>query len=41
MGKFKIHDALGLRAGKNFRLADVDPAATPTLSGSSGLECID
>lgn len=34
MGKFKIHDALGLRAGKNFRLADVDPAATPGFSGS-------
>ena len=34
MGKFKIHDALDLRAGKNFRLADVDPAATPGFSGS-------
>lgn len=34
MGKFKIHDALALRAGKNFRLADVDPAATPGFSGS-------
>ena len=34
MGKFKIHHALGLRAGKNFRLADVDPAATPGFSGS-------
>ena len=34
MSKFKIHDALGLRAGKNFRLADVDPAATPGFSGS-------
>lgn len=34
MGKLKIHDALGLRAGKNFRLADVDPAATPGFSGS-------
>ncbi len=34
MGKFKIHDALGLRAGTNFRLADVDPAATPGFSGS-------
>lgn len=34
MGKFKIHDALGLRAGKNFRLADVDPAGTPGFSGS-------
>lgn len=34
MGKFKIHDALGLRSGKNFRLADVDPAATPGFSGS-------
>lgn len=34
MGKFKIHDALGLRAGKSFRLADVDPAATPGFSGS-------
>lgn len=34
MGKFKIHDALGLRAGKNFCVADVDPAATPGFSGS-------
>ncbi|WP_394286625.1 PPK2 family polyphosphate kinase [Corynebacterium kefirresidentii] len=34
MGKFKIHDALDLRAGKNFRLADVDPAGTPGFSGS-------
>ena len=34
MGKFKIHDALDLRAGKNFRLAGVDPAATPGFSGS-------
>ncbi len=34
MGKFKIHDALGLRAGKHFRLADVDPAATPGFNGS-------
>ena len=34
MGKFKIHDVLDLRAGKNFRLADVDPAATPGFSGS-------
>lgn len=34
MSKFKIHDALSLRAGKNFRLADVDPAATPGFSGS-------
>lgn len=34
MGKFKIHDALVLRAGKNFRLADVDPAGTPGFSGS-------
>jgi len=32
--KFKIHDALDLRAGKNFRLADVDPAGTPGFSGS-------
>jgi len=34
MGKFKSHDALDLRAGKNFRLADVDPAGTPGFSGS-------
>ena len=34
MGKFKIHDALGLRAGRNFRLADVDPTTTPGFSGS-------
>lgn len=34
MGKFKINDALNLRAGKNFRLADVDPASTPGFSGS-------
>lgn len=34
MGKFKIKDALDLRAGKNFRLADVDPTATPGFDGS-------
>lgn len=34
MGKFKINDALSLRAGKNFRLADVDPTSTPGFSGS-------
>ena len=34
MSKFKIHDALGLRAGKNVRLADVDPTSTPGFSGS-------
>ena len=34
MGKFKIHDALGLMAGRNFRLADVDPTTTPGFSGS-------
>lgn len=34
MGKFKIKDALDLRAGKTFRLADVDPTATPGFDGS-------
>ncbi|MEK0144790.1 PPK2 family polyphosphate kinase [Corynebacterium yonathiae] len=34
MGKFKINDALSLRAGKNFRLADVDPTSTPGFNGS-------
>lgn len=34
MGKFKIKDALDLRAGKTFRLADVDPTATPGFEGS-------
>ena len=34
MGKFKINDALTLRAGKNFRLADVDPTSTPGFNGS-------
>lgn len=33
MGKFKIKDALTLRAGNNFRLADVDPSSTPGFSG--------
>ena len=34
MGKFKIKDALDLRAGKTFQLADVDPTATPGFDGS-------
>ena len=34
MGKFKISDALNLRAGKNFRIDDVDPTATPGFDGS-------
>lgn len=34
MGRFKIKDALDLRAGKTFRLADVDPTATPGFDGS-------
>lgn len=34
MGKFKIKDALDLHAGKTFRLADVDPTATPGFDGS-------
>ncbi|MDK4266934.1 MULTISPECIES: PPK2 family polyphosphate kinase [Corynebacterium] len=34
MGKFKIKDALDLRAGKTFKLADVDPTATPGFDGS-------
>ena len=34
MGKFKIKDALDLRAGKTFRLADVDPTAAPGFDGS-------
>lgn len=34
MGKFKIKDALDLRAGKTFRLADVDPTATSGFDGS-------
>ena len=33
MGKFKIKDALKLRAGNDVRLADVDPTATPGFSG--------
>lgn len=34
MGKFKIKDALDLRAGKTFKPADVDPTATPGFDGS-------
>lgn len=34
MGKFKIKDALDLRAGKTFRLGDVDATATPGFDGS-------
>lgn len=34
MGKFKIKDALDLRAGKTFRLVDVDPTGTPGFDGS-------
>lgn len=34
MGKFKIKDALDLRAGKTFKLADVEPTATPGFDGS-------
>lgn len=34
MGKFKIDDALELRAGKDFEIDSVDPSATPEFNGS-------
>ena len=33
MAKFKIEDALTLRAGKNFQIDSVDPASTPGFDG--------
>ena len=33
MAKFKIEDALTLRAGKNFQIDSVDPSATPGFDG--------
>ena len=33
MAKFKIEDALNLRAGKNFQIDSVDPSSTPGFDG--------
>lgn len=33
MAKFKIEDALSLRAGKNFQIDSVDASATPGFDG--------